>query len=172
MSCVTLSGYTLDCNKSSGGVKTVYLVEFDDVSAYAKNAAGLVTSITLVSPTVVFKQYEVQHQDSDWGETFVGSTENRTIAFEQLLRLKMHKRTTTEIAEVLALAKLTGIAIVQNFAGEYYMLGADGGLQMTGTTAYQSGIMVEDANGFTIEMGGKEKLPAPQVDSTIISGLL
>lgn len=84
----------------------------------------------------------------------------------------MHKRSTTEIAEVLALAKLTGIAIVQNFAGEYYMLGANGGLQMTGTTAYQSGIMVEDMNGFTIEMGGKEKLPAPQVDSTIISGLL
>ena len=85
MSCITLNGYSIDCNKSSGGVKTVYLVEFDDVSAYAKNAAGLVTSITLAS-SVVFKQYEVQHQDSDWGETFVGSTENRTIAFEQIGR--------------------------------------------------------------------------------------
>ena len=171
MSCVTLSGYTLDCNKTSGGVKKIYLVEFDDVTAYAKSAAGLVTSITLAT-SVVFKEYEIQREDSDWGQTFTGSRENRTVAWEQLLRLKIHKNSTSIVAEVTALAKLTGMAIVQNESGNYYLLGADSGLEMTNTTAYASGVLREDMNGYTIEMGGKEKLPAPMIDSTIIAGLL
>jgi len=171
MSCVTLSGFEIDCNKSSGGVKKVYLVEFDDVTAYAKSAAGLVTSITLAT-SVVFKEYQVQHQDSDWTQTFIGSMENRTIAWDVLLRLKIHKNSTSIAAEIAALAKLTGIAIVQNTDDTYWLLGADGGLQMTGTTAYQSGINLEDMNGYTIEMGGTEKREAPMIDSTIISGLL
>jgi hypothetical protein len=171
MSCVTLSGYTLDCNKSSGGVKKVYLVEFDDVTAYAKSGAGLVTSITLTT-SVVFKEYEVQREDSDWTQTFVGSRENRTIAWDQTLRLKIHKNNTAIAGEVSALAKLTGMAIVQNEDGNYWLLGADSGLEMTGTTAYQSGILREDGNMYTIEMGGKEKLNAPMIDSTIIAGLL
>jgi len=171
MSCVTLAGFSLDCNKTSGGVQKVYLVEFDDVTAYAKSSAGLVTSITLASG-VVFKNYEVQREDSDWTQGFVGIRENRTIAWDQLLRLKIHKNSTAIAAEVAALAKLTGMAIVQNEDDTYWLLGADSGLDMTNTTAYQSGILREDMNGYTIEMGGKEKLNAPMIDSTIIAGLL
>jgi len=171
MSCVTLTGYTLSCDRASGGVKTVYMVEHSDITSYAQNSAGLVTGITLASG-VVLKEYEVQREDSDWTETFAGARENRTVAWDQTLRLKIHKKDAAIRTEILALANFTGAAIVQEEDGGYYFLGADSGLDMTPTTAGQSGINREDMNGWTIELQGKEKLAAPEVDSSIIAGLL
>jgi len=57
MPCALSQGYNLDCRFNFGGVREIYVIEFENVTAITESA-GVISAITKAS-TKTFKKYNL-----------------------------------------------------------------------------------------------------------------
>lgn len=169
MACALTQGYTLDCKDSLGGIKAVWLIAHANVASVTE-ASGIVTAITKASGKVFYK-YELVKNTGALTETITASVENGTVFYAQELSVVLNKLQANTRNEILLLAKNTLMAVVQDANDKYWLLGRSTGLDVTGGTA-ATGTAQGDRNGYTLTFTGGEKELAPEVDSTIIAGLV
>lgn len=169
MSCALTQGYSIDCKDSLGGLKSVLFIEKENVSAITLTDQT-VTGITLASGKTFFK-YELVKETSSFTETVTASVQNGTIFYAQELSVILNKLQANTRNEILLLAKNSLLAIAEDRNGKYWLLGKDGGLDISGGTA-ASGVAAGDRNGYELTFSGQEAALANLVDSTIIAGLL
>lgn len=66
-------GLTVNCGKScAGGVKRVWIANFDDIDAFTTDASGQITAITMV-PLKVFYEVELKRNSKNFTEQFNAS---------------------------------------------------------------------------------------------------
>ena len=169
MSCALTSGYSLDCKDSLGGLKSVLFIESANIASVTESA-GVVTAITLDAGKTFFK-YELVKETSSFTETVTASVQNGTIFYAQELTVVLNKLQAASRNEILLLAKNNLVAIAEDRNGKYWLLGKDGGLDITGGTA-ASGVATGDRNGYELTFSGQEGALAPEVSAGIIAGLL
>lgn len=168
MACALTQGYTLDCKDSVGGIKAVWFIASDDVSAITE-ASGIVSAITK-SGGKVFYKYELVKNTGSLTETVTASVENGTVFYAQELSIVLNKMQANTRNEILLLAKNNLLAVVQDSNNKYWLLGKDNGIDITGGTA-ATGTAQGDRNGYTLTFSGGEPALAPEVSSGIIAGL-
>lgn len=169
MSCALTQGYVLDCKDSLGGLKSVLFIEAGNITALTE-ASGVVTAITLAVGKTFYK-YDLVKETSSFTETVTASVQNGTVFYAQELTIILNKLQANTRNEILLLAQNSLVAIAEDRNGKYWMLGKDGGLDITGGTA-ASGVATGDRSGYELTFSGQEKQLAPEVSSAIISGLL
>lgn len=169
MSCALTQGYTLDCKESLGGLKSVLFIEKGNVTAITETA-GVVTDIDLAVGKLFYK-YELVKETSSFTETVTASVQNGTIFYAQELSVILNRLQANTRNEILLLAKNTLVAIAEDRNGKYWLLGKDGGLDISGGTA-ASGVAAGDRSGYELTFAGQEADLAPEVDSTIIAALI
>lgn len=169
MACALTQGYTLDCKDSLGGIKAVWLIAHANVSSITE-ASGIVSVITKASGKVFYK-YELVKNTGSLTETITSSVENGTVFYAQELSIVLNKLQANTRNEILLLAKNTLMAVVQDSNDKYWLLGRYSGLDVTGGTA-ASGTAQGDRNGYTLTFTGGEKELSPEVNSSIIAGLV
>lgn len=169
MSCALSQGYLLDCKDSLGGLKSVYFIEKGNIASYTE-AAGVVTGITLDAGKYFFK-YELVKETSSFTETVTASVQNGTIFYAQELSVILNKLQANTRNEILLLAQNSLVAIAEDRNGKYWLLGKDGGLDISGGTA-ASGVAAGDRSGYELTFSGQEASLAPEVDADIIAGLV
>lgn len=169
MSCALTQGYVLDCKDSLGGLKSVLFIEAGNITATTE-ASGVVTAITLAVGKT-FHKYELVKETSSFTETVTASVQNGTIFYAQELTVILNKLQANTRNEILLLAQNSLVAIAEDRNGKYWLLGKDGGLDITGGTA-ASGVATGDRSGYELTFSGQEKALAPEVSSAIIPALL
>lgn len=160
MSCALTAGYSLACKDSVGGLKKVYLANFEDIT-YSAPVAGVISTVT-----GDMYLYELPMNTAQFTETVTSSIENGTTFYQTELVIVLPKLTATLRNELklLAQAKLAVVAVDRN--GVQWVLGYENGCFLTtGTSA--TGTAMGDLNGMTLTMTSMEKDPILTTSATI-----
>lgn len=167
--CSLTQDIIIDCKDSMGGLKEVYFIEFDNVSAVTESS-GVVTAITVASGKK-FRKYQVPKETTFWTQTLNSSIQNGTINYSQELTVivnKMQANTRNEL-QLLAMNRL--LAVVLDMNNKYWLLGKDNALDATGGED-GSGTAAGDRNGFSRTFSATERFMAPEVQASLITSLL
>tara|TARA_R110000803_G_scaffold23716_2_gene57939 strand:- start:3763 stop:4299 length:537 start_codon:yes stop_codon:yes gene_type:complete len=159
MACSISAGRLIDCKDTVGGIKAVYIststgVDFPNSSGFADSADVITTTGALMS---VYK-FELVREKSSFTITLNSDYSTGTYSFDQALSLSFQKFDSTDIAEILALAKGLPAIWVEDNNGNNFLLGAGYGMALSGGNIV-SGAGFADENGFTLEFSGKELNP-------------
>jgi len=154
MPCAIVSGYTIDCRESVGGIDAVFFAEYGNVTIL--DASGVVTGITKVTGKKFFK-FEIPTKSSAVASSNpTGSIENGTLFYEQTLDFPVNKRDATTRNIVTTLAKNKVVAVTLDKDGTYRLYGKGAGLYLVASTG-TSGAAAGDAQGYVLKFEGTEK---------------
>jgi hypothetical protein len=171
MACAIVSGYSLDCKDSVGGIKNIYLTELANVTAIAETTASFVTGITKAGGTKFFK-YELEPRgQNNFTQAIQSDATVGTVAYEQTITANFVKLKYETQNKLQNLIKNRMIVIVETKDGAYWLFGRENGMEVTGGSA-NSGQSMNEFTGYQLTISGMEKNLANEVSSSIISGLL
>ena len=168
MPCALTQGYNLDCRMNYGGVKELYVIEFENVTAITE-AAGVITAITKAA-TKTFKKYNLIAHTAEADEAFAGNREMGTLTNKQTIKFPINKMTTSVRNELMLLAQNRLIFVFVDENGTGWMYGREYGLMMD-TSANKTGKVLADRNGYELAFSGDEKNMAYEVNSTALGTL-
>ena len=159
----TLKGITLDCSHSLGGIKTVYIANYNDVTDIKQNAStgsttgstsgatytgDTITGITMASGTT-FKPYQFRKQTGSMTSTLTVDETAGVNYVSTELSLVFTKMETKKRIELSALSVGQLAVIVEDSNGTFWYLGKDDYVSATSGTG-QSGVAKGDGNSYNI----------------------
>lgn len=165
----TLAGIARDCQANVGGIKAVYMANFEDVDTVTVTS-NVVSAITMAA-SKKFYAYYFNPNTSNFTTNINANRENGSLFFETVLSLVFPKQDATKRIEVNALAQAGLMAIVQDNNDNYWLLGKDEPLLMTSGAA-PTGTARADRNGYEMEFTDAQMQMPYTVDPTIVEGLL
>lgn len=168
MPCSLTQGYNLDCRFNFGGIKEIYVIEFENVSAITE-VAGVITVITKVA-TKTFKKYNLIAHTAEADEAYAGNREMGTLANKQTIKFPINKMTTSVRNELMLLAQNRLIFVYVDENGTGWMYGREYGLMMDSFAA-KTGKLLADRNGYELSFSGDEKNMAYEVNATALGTL-
>ena len=170
MACsLTLTGRGVGCKDALGGIKRIYVTEWnpDEFSWDAIAATGIVEGLTVVSPIteVTFKTYDMTRGSGSLTQTITSDLVAGTVFFDQVCSVTFNKAAAIDIIEIQNLVKGRVSVLVQDNNDNWFIMGLKNGVEVSGGTA-QTGTGAGDQNGFTLEFSAQEVSPAPFLDVT------
>lgn len=166
--CAIIEGFTLDCKGGAGGLKTIYLTEFDNVTqANIVATSGAVTSLTMTG-TKKFFSYQIRPETADLKEDPKPGLEAGTLFYEQTVTFELYKMNAKNRNIIDLLLKNRLLCIVETINGELFLLGQTRGLDIS-TASGTSGKMMGDFNGTKITLHGKEPNGANTITQAIVN---
>ena len=163
MACLLTSGRNLGCKTSNGGLKAVYFADYGTLGD-STIASG---EITAISGTPTFFQYDIKG-NSSLETTINSSRENGTTFYTQTLNLTLPILDKSTQEEIKILATARPHVAVEDYNGNFFLVGLKNGAETTGGTIV-SGAAMGDLSGFTLTLEGTEKDPAYFVTSTVVT---
>lgn len=140
---------TRDCLNSMGGIKHVWLANFDDVSSVTVTS-NQISAITMVA-TKVFKKYALRPQTAELVSTPQVSSENGVAYIQSVLSMVFPRMDTTKRLEISAMALADLVAIVEDNNGKKWYLGKDNPVIASGGDS-GTGKAFGDANRYGISL--------------------
>lgn len=170
-SCLLTGGFGLpSCRDNTGGIDTIYITNWSNVTQYDLDADEIVTGITM-SGTTKFYEYKPNKNSGQFTQTVTVSPENGTVGTEQTITLITSKNEYVKRNLIKLLAQSEMIAIVLDRNGKYFLAGADFGMTLT-NTGYDSGKLITDGNSWQLQMVGNEKFPAYEVSASVVASVI
>lgn len=163
MACVITQGFNLDCRDNKGGVKSVYITEYANVTATL--TAGVVTTLTKASSKRFWKINQVK-QVSELMQEGAGSEAEGTNFVNQKVTVVLHKLSAVMREEIFLWVQNKLAVVVEDNNGKYWFMGIDGGAycnSYSGNTGKEFGNM----NGYTLTFEAVEGKLAPEVQAAI-----
>ena len=173
MSCDITRGRLIDCKDAVGGLKAVYLINYEDVD-YTQFGFGADNEITdFGSPSTTPSAYKFDlHLGNDLTQNIQSSADNGTLYFEQVLSLTLKKLTKADNYNIQKMAAGHPHVIVQDQMGNFWYAGLVNGMDVTGGTAV-TGNAFGDLNGYTLTFTGMERNLANYIEggmTTVLAG--
>ena len=163
MACTLTTGRELPCKDSVGGIKAVYLADYGTLGALTV-ASGEVTAI---AGTPDLFKFDVKG-NSSLEQAITSSRENGTTFYEQTLNLTLTKLDVATQQEIVTIAKARPHIFIEDYNGNYFLIGAVHGADVSGGTIV-TGAAMGDLSGFTLVFSAQETLPAYFVTSTVVT---
>ena len=168
MACVLTQGFTLDCKDKVGGLKAIYVVEFDALSSYTL-ASGEITALSLDGAKVFFK-YELPKGVSSMTWTVQTNPDNGTTFYESAIVIKLRGLSTAKRNELKLLSSAQLLLIARDNNDVYWLHGFETGVDVTAATG-GTGTAMGDAYGMDLTFTHREMdLPA-LVQSGVVTSL-
>lgn len=175
MACALTQGFNLDCREGVGGLKEVYIIETDNISAVTETS-GVVTAITKATGKRFWK-YKLVRETSNTTENITGSEQNGTLFYAQQVQIIINRRQASVRNEIMLLAKnrLTIVAVENQLDpttgnNRAWLFGKRDGLLLN-SGASESGTAWADRNGYTLPFAGNEIELAPEVQYSVLATL-
>lgn len=160
----TLSGIRLDCSHSLGGIKTVYIANYDDVTDIKYNAStgttgstsgvtstgDTITGITMTSGTF-FQPYQFRKQTGSMTSTLTVDETAGVNYVSTELSLVFTKMETKKRIELSALSVGQLAVIVEDSNGTFWYLGKDDYVSVSAGGG-QTGTAKGDGNNYTLTL--------------------
>jgi len=162
MSCLTTSGFGIQCREAIGGIKAIYLGAYD-VFANAANIDGTSNLVTTL-PTGDVYEFELPKHTGSFTEEAAISVENGTVYYTQTVVATFHGMTAARSLQLQNISKGRNVLFVQDNNGNIWLCGNKDGVQVTAFTT-QSGTAKGDLTGYTITFTGEEKDKAYLLDA-------
>lgn len=157
MSCSqTLNGIAKDCSPNLGGVRRVYIANWEDVSFTASADTGVVTIATEGINSGTFKKYEFPRGLASMTSTATITPTSGGKYFTTEVVLQFNRMEATKRLEIMALAMADLAVVVEDENGKFWVPDIDNPMTISagdGTT----GTAVGDANkyGITLQVEAK-----------------
>lgn len=176
MSCTSLSlaGLAKDCATSKGGIKAVYIANYDDVASVTLSESGdtkgMITAITM-GDTAKFKQYYIRKGTSSFASNLNKDNANGTNYVSTELTLSFLRQDTAKRIEMTALSVNDLAIIVEDANGEFTYLGYEEPVEATAGSG-ESGTAATDGNKYGITFTDTNSTFPYHVDPSIIADLV
>ena len=148
--CTLTTGFDLDCKNGIGGVKKIYLTDWNNVNgagAVTLNGDEEVTALTLSAGDL--HAYELPPQTASFEETITSSNDNGTVFYTQTLNLMLHKLSLEKRLELQEAAKMRLGVFVLDAMDNWLFFGLERSANITTSTG-ATGAKLGDMNGYTI----------------------
>jgi len=173
MSCLLSAGIQRACGFQFGGLKKVYVANFEEVSGvtYSGNT-GLIQAITMTSTGATFYEFEYEPNTAQKLEELVAGAVSRFV--NQTLNMKLANITQAKKLTLDSLANATLSVIVQTQDDLLWMYGEptkSAGLRAT-VLSIDSGTAQQDDAAVTITLVGGNLGYANQVKASVIATII
>ena len=169
MACALTQSYILDCQNFFGGVKTVYLIEFSNISAAPTIVAGSVTVLPKVTAKF-WRKYQIEAHTAEGDEAGAVTKEAGTRAVKQSIKFPINGMTASVNNEIELLAQNRLMIILEDNNGAFKLYGKDFGMRLNSYSA-KTGAKLNDRSGYELAFEGEEKFIAPFVGDTVAAAL-
>lgn len=166
MACTLATGRALPCKDSVGGIKAVWFADYGTLGTLTVDAGD--GELTAISGTPDLFRYDVKG-NSSFEQTINASRENGTSFYTQTLNLTLTKLDLETRFELIDVVRARPHVFVEDYNGNYFLLGAVHGAEVTGGTIV-TGAAMGDLSGFTLVMTAEETLPAYFCASAVVTG--
>jgi len=168
MACELTAGHSIDCRDYVGGIKAVYLSNFDNITSYAETA-GTMTAITQVALSNFFL-YNLEKENGSFLEKQEGNLETGSNMYSGELSFTVKKLSAALVQELKLVALSRLWIIIKDNNDNYFSFGAEFGADMLSSEA-GTGKAFGDLNGFTLNFTSKEKNPMVLIPQAVIDTL-
>ena len=169
MSCLLSAGVTRSCGFQFGGLKKVYLANFEEVASVAHQTDGEITGITMTSTGATWYEFEYEPNTAQKLEELQAGAVSRFVNQTLNMRLANVTQAKKEVLEDLANATVS--VILQTQDDLYWMFGEptkSAGLRAT-VLSIDSGTAQSDDAAVTITLVGGNLGYADTVDATVVA---
>ena len=163
MACLLTSGRALPCKSSVGGLKAVYFADYGTLG----DATIVAGEITAVAGTPDFFKYDIKGSSS-LETAITSSRENGTTFYTQTLNLTLTTLDKATQEEIKLLAAARPHVAIEDYNGNFFMVGLEHGAEVTGGTIV-SGAAMGDLSGFTLTLEAMETSPAFFVTPSVVT---
>lgn len=153
MACnsIALKGIGLGCKDHMGGIKEVYLIKEDEVTAVTLDAENsTIASITL-KEEATFKTYKFRKGTSQFTSTMTTDEAAGTLSIQTDLALQFSTMETAKRLEIMAMCMDSMKGIVLDSNGKYWFLGYDFPISASAATG-QTGTAFADFGGYNVTL--------------------
>lgn len=175
MACNTLLEILKDCEGNLGGVVKFWINNGDaiDMSSVAI-INGIVTAADLDSEADgPFVEFQFNPNTSNFTENAVVDLVNGSTFYEQVITLVLNRREAAKRQRLLlvALGQPELTCIVKDSNGLYWIFGLyDDKVYFTGSEG-GTGTTKADLNGYTLSFTAEDRLPAFQINGSVVEAL-
>ena len=155
MACNITSGRLAQCAKNLGGLRNVYIINYDAAATWTINSSGKISSFTASTGY----KFELLN-GSTFEETITSSRDNGTTFYDQVLTLNLNTISATTSETVALLAKGRPRIVVEDNNNNFFFAGLERGCDVTGGTISRGAAMA-DKSGYSLTFSANEKTPAP-----------
>lgn len=145
----TLAGITLDCSNNKGGIKTVYIANYGDVTGFEENE-GVITGITMAEGAT-FKAYQFRKNTGSMNSTLTADETNGLNYVTTEVSLVFTKMDTAKRVEMAALSLGQLAVIVLDSNGIYWYITPDDYASASAGTG-ETGTAKGDRNAYTLTL--------------------
>lgn len=167
MACAITKGRSLPCKNSVGGLKAIYILDYSSTIADLTDASGTITLPT--DGSAEFFQFDIKG-NSSLETSVTSSRENGTTFYETTLNVTFTYLDVETQEEIKLLNAGRAHYVVEDYNGNYFLIGKEHGAEITGGTIV-TGAAMGDLSGFTLVATAQETAPpffatAPDVSAT------
>lgn len=155
-SCVTINGRAFPCKTGIGGIKQVWIAEWQE-GLWGALSAGEIADAAV---SVTFRSFELNKNSGSLAQTINASMENGTVYFSQVVTMVMPIIDANSNSELAGLAQGRLAIVVEDMNGNKLIMGHTAGAEASGgevTTGTGRG----DLNGYNLQFTAEESTPAP-----------
>ena len=171
MSCLLSAGVTRDCGFQFGGLKKVYLANYEEVSAVAQDSDGQITGITMSSTGATWYSFDYEPDTAQKLEELQVGAVSRFV--NQTLNMQLANITQVKKNVLESLANATLSVILQTQDDLYWFFGEptkSAGLRAT-VLSIDSGTAQADDATTTITLVGGNLGYANTVEAAVVAAL-
>jgi hypothetical protein len=169
MSCNTTQGTTIGCLNSIGGIRELYVGEFNDLVSYAV-ISGAITAIALTGGKQLWT-HKLLKQNASFNQDPKKSLENETLYYENKVDWTIKKMSATMNQEIEAMLQNRLIVAFKDNNGLNWITGLVNGVDAM-TAPSGTGKMFSDMNGYTIGLVGMEPNKAYQISDELLATII
>lgn len=172
MACTqALSGIAASCDTNVGGIREVFIANYDDVTAIEVDGTSNMIDTITMDTDKKFKQYFFKKNTSSLTSTLNVDPANGVNFVQSDLVLQFAKQETVKRMEIAKLSLGELRVIVKDANGKYWFLGMEEFVSATAGTA-ETGVNRTDGNRYTITLTDYSASYPYEVDSSIIENLI
>lgn len=166
-----LNGIAASCDTNVGGIREVYIANYDDVTAIEVDGTSNMISTITMAASAKFKKYLFKKNTSSMTSTLNADPANGVNFVQTDLSLVFAKQETVKRMEIakLSLGELRVIVLDAN--GKYWFLGEEEFVSATAATA-ETGVNRTDGNRYTVTLTDYSSSYPHEVDASIVAGLV
>ena len=167
----TLNGIAADCQTNVGGVREVYIANYDDVTTVEiDEVSNMIKTITMVD-SAKFKKYAFKKNTSSMTSTLNVDPANGVNFVQTDLTVVFAKQETVKRMEIAKLSLGELRVIVKDANGKYWFLGQEEFVSATSGSA-ETGTNRTDGNKYQIVLSDYSSSYPYEVDPSIVAGLI
>jgi hypothetical protein len=166
MACNLSAGIQLGCRDNTGGLKTLWITDYTNVTSITSSTGD---TITAISGSGTFYEFQLIRTSSQLTETVNASLENGTVFYQGEIVTYFNKlgQDKRNILKTLAQSQRLAIVVEDN-NGQYFLCGQTYGSFISAGTSV-TGKALGDQNGYNMTFQYLEPNPMNQLSGSLSS---